>query len=1757
MSMFAEKASQSGRGKSLSSQAADRMRRRRDMAFIRYGSSSEQTKQNPARTREHAKRIAMQINDVSSPMSIQSTSTFADFGSAFANFSQPKTTATSRRNFFADTADPFHNLCDDSFHSASSSSFFGDDAFGNASGDPFPSNMRTPQKNTTARQNTPSIQEEVEYKFDAFGTNWPSKKESPSFTTLPANSSMQAKFAHNNTAQSTPERSPVESGGAAARRRMRTQMRSTRQPEDSSSSMEMSPQTLRHARKPTDRVSNYSVQHRHTYTSANRSVNSSESGSDVFDNRQTNGGFTFDAFGLDAEQINQEVSDAINDLAISEHSFFDNSHGWDSPSRSSTPNPSEDGFADIRVNNYHSHAIHVRHSPTSTERSSLTDDLAENPSVNLFKEKAGFHRSPGKNYPNIRPDHSGEGEGFRGRLQRQFTAQRANKSTLPQFNQSMKRTTVSMHAVEDMRGSKSVSSPRSNQDVEFYDSDERASEASEEINPLSDAGVAPHLVTINKFDTRKKDAISDNLTESTSATTLEEKKDDEQIRQAQTSRTEHTEGVRWEENQPKGSNQTGQMYINHGASNRPYANLRRSPSPPKKTWPPSSQSDHGSPRRPHYDNHQNSVGPSSYDRSENYSQGNSMEESSAKPSWMIERERIFSSREKVSNFTQHTERNNQGTTRSEGGVSATHSHLQSVLSRIGNPPLSNSNSEVSASPPAFLGVQLKMALNETTPDDNSSEVNPEGLEERAETIDRVQHQEERKMTYAERRKLEVEQAKQQAAKMAEEASNSRENSGKMSYKEKRELELRKQQQDDARREDIQSKEMDVEALIKKRIAANRKSLKTNDHDKSAISVPNYRDVLKPTTNNGHKNDNSLKLTDDMKHQSNSTEHSPPRLVHQPHNERIPLSRGADGQSKPSGFSPSRTMESDDQGFGTSGTSNYSSEIQVALSSSPARNKLQIDTESSPTRKTNLVIETESSIKRSKEEPNAALSHMLMLQQLQQRGLSSNSEASPTRPSSQTNGRGESGEDQTRNNKAHTPKATMMMLNAFLAGKESVASPRSAVPEEVPDEVKNPVQPPTLNGLPALKDDPQYTRFFKMLKLGMPMEVVKHAMTREGLDPSVMDGDHNKPAGIPLKLDPTYSKYFRMLSIGLPMEAVKHAMARDGLDPSVMDQDHDLPVTAVQKPAKDVEKEQDSHRRARLHWNPLRKVTRNSLWAKIDQEDNIQIDIDEKEFQELFQVEKIAETAAKTTKQENVKRSATVRVIDPKRANNGGIVLARLKMSHDEMADAVDRIDEYAMNAEQIENMIEYLPTKNERKALETYMLEGGQDAAEKFDGLCECEKFMVSMMTVKHAKRKVRALLFKLQFETFVRDIQKEAFLVEAACDELTNSVRLRQLLGIILEFGNRLNTAGSGSYQKAGAFTIDSLLKLKQAKAFDKKTTFLEYVIRIVNRNNELLLRFEDDIPTVFKADKVSWEQCVGDLEEVENQLENVRRMALYQARHTHAYGLKKKSTKDDDESLSDAEEEFSLEEEVEALKSTQVGMFTLSAIKYISALRDKIEETKFKFSSLLEYFGEENKNKQPHEIFSTFVKFCRDFEQAKEHVFSEEKKKQREERKRQANRVGAPQERKPPAFYQGHAQSTNHTSTPMKSSPPRNPSSMVRASDHQPSVSQAMAYSSARTVEVSPQRPQHYGRSDRYREPQYTESREYNHLSHQESYQQQDSPANSYETESSPYPNETLPPESPPAIEPSLSQHSNSSSHMAAMRAKARMRRQRNAKR
>ena len=882
----------------------------------------------------------------------------------------------------------------------------------------------------------------------------------------------------------------------------------------------------------------------------------------------------------------------------------------------------------------------------------------------------------------------------------------------------------------------------------------------------------------------------------------------------------------------------------------------------------------------------------------------------------------------------------------------------------------------------------------------------------------------RKMTYRERREMELRAQQQDEEKAAKPIEK------KMNYRERREMELKLQREREEKTK-IQSPtqnspKKDVASLIRKRISANKKMKSPpQDSNESSSNVLNAGQHEEAHYSQNHATNSYQTSHHESEHfespsgdrsfsnRSHQASHYEPELFESPSGDQSFSNRSHQaGHHEPSGERSFSSRSDVAKGFtkSTGADIHKNEEAESSRMESPRNNQAQMLENLFAARAPPMVKQLSPEKPASSARPPHQMLENFLSAKTQpkqvERPIPSQKVAAPADVSQSD---------------------AKSMLSGFLKKRapSTLSLPANEGDNDSPKKSNSPskeeANPPAIahtnsssGGLPPLKDDPKFERYFRMLKMGLPIDVAKHAMVRDGLDPDVLDMDHNKPFGVPMKDDPKFTKYFKMLKIGISMDQVKHSMERDGLNGALMDQDHNIPVLTVEK--KKAKKKKETKRRARLHWKSIKQVVKNSLWDTVQSEIGA-FSIDEEEFSDLFQADLKASNVLKTTTTTSKKKGAAIRVIDSKRANNGGIILARVKLTHDQMADAVDRIDASTLTAEQIENVIEYLPSKDERDALEKYMLEGGQDAAEKFDGLCECEKFMVSMMTVKHAKRKIRALLFKLQFTTCMESIAKDAKMIDTACDELINSNRLRQLLGIILQFGNRLNTAGDRDNTKAGGFSLESLSKLSEAKAFDKKTTFLHYIILIVERNNELLLKYYDDIPTVLEAHNIFWDQCQQDLEEVENQLENVRRISLHEARANSGAAVTGIS---DDDSL--GEMDLSLEEEVVSLRATPTGLFTLNAIKQVSALREKIERTKAKCLRLKQYFGVTSKNTEPQEIFSVFGKFTRDFQKAKEQVFSKAHKRLREDRKKARQ------------------------NTPKKKEKPREP--MMRASSHQPNM-------------------------------------------------------------------------------------------------------------
>ena len=182
----------------------------------------------------------------------------------------------------------------------------------------------------------------------------------------------------------------------------------------------------------------------------------------------------------------------------------------------------------------------------------------------------------------------------------------------------------------------------------------------------------------------------------------------------------------------------------------------------------------------------------------------------------------------------------------------------------------------------------------------------------------------------------------------------------------------------------------------------------------------------------------------------------------------------------------------------------------------------------------------------------------------------------------------------------------------------------------------------------LCEHPKYSKYFNMLKKGLPETSVRHAMMRDGIDASVLDKDPNeeveveeeKPASaavkkVKLSEHPKYSKYFNMLKKGLPETSVRHAMMRDGVDASVLEKDPNEEIEIEEeKPAASVKKVKlCEHPKFSKYFNMLKKGLPETSVRHAMMRDGIDSSILEKDPNEEVELEeeKPASSAVKKVK----------------------------------------------------------------------------------------------------------------------------------------------------------------------------------------------------------------------------------------------------------------------------------------------------------------------------------------------------------------------------------------------------------------------------------------------------------------------------------------------------------------------------------------------
>uniref|UniRef100_K7KMH8 Formin-like protein n=1 Tax=Glycine max TaxID=3847 RepID=K7KMH8_SOYBN len=222
----------------------------------------------------------------------------------------------------------------------------------------------------------------------------------------------------------------------------------------------------------------------------------------------------------------------------------------------------------------------------------------------------------------------------------------------------------------------------------------------------------------------------------------------------------------------------------------------------------------------------------------------------------------------------------------------------------------------------------------------------------------------------------------------------------------------------------------------------------------------------------------------------------------------------------------------------------------------------------------------------------------------------------------------------------------------------------------------------------------------------------------------------------------------------------------------------------------------------------------------------------------------------------------ITLVDLRRANNTEIMLTKVKMPLPDMMAAVLALDESVLDVDQVENLIKFCPTKEEMDLLKGYT--GDKEL------LGKCEQFFLELMKVPRVESKLRVFAFKIQFNSQVMEFKKSLNTVNSACEEVRNSVKLKDIMKKILYLGNTLNQGTARG--SAVGFKLDSLLKLTDTRASNSKMTLMHYLCKVLADKSPGLLDFHLDLVSLESSTKIQLKSLAEEMQAIIKGLEKVK---------------------------------------------------------------------------------------------------------------------------------------------------------------------------------------------------------------------------------------------------------------------------------------------
>ncbi|XP_054851312.1 formin-like protein 1 [Eublepharis macularius] len=383
-----------------------------------------------------------------------------------------------------------------------------------------------------------------------------------------------------------------------------------------------------------------------------------------------------------------------------------------------------------------------------------------------------------------------------------------------------------------------------------------------------------------------------------------------------------------------------------------------------------------------------------------------------------------------------------------------------------------------------------------------------------------------------------------------------------------------------------------------------------------------------------------------------------------------------------------------------------------------------------------------------------------------------------------------------------------------------------------------------------------------------------------------------------------------------------------------------PGTAVSSAVKIKKPIQTKFRMPTFNWVALKPNQINgTVFNELNDEKVLQ-ELDMNDFEEQFKTKaqgpsrEISSLKAKITQ----KAPSRVTLIESNRAKNLAITLRKGGLTIDGICKAIQTYDLQSLSLDFLELLMRFIPTEYELTVIRKYEKE-----QRPLDELSDEDLFMIKFSKIPRLAERMNIMTFLGNFADTVQLLLPQLNSIIAGSMSLKSSTKLRQILEIVLAFGNYLNSSKRGA---AYGFRLQSLDALLDMKSTDRKQTLLHYIVRVIQEKYPELIHFSSELHFLDKAGTVSLDSVLQDVRGLQRGMELTRK-------------------------------EFMRQDDSTVLKD-----FLKANTEVMEKLQADSKMAQEAYESMVEYFGENPKTTPPTMFFPVFVRFVKAYKKAEDDI-------------------------------------------------------------------------------------------------------------------------------------------------------------------------------